>query len=105
MRSIFVVALFALSLSANAIELVCKGNSQQNVQQRAVYVDCANRKAVIDALGGAWQTLRRERIGGNTEDMCWKPYKRAEGIHPSISFDGIAQTFFAECNMALQYVK
>ena len=104
MRSIFVVALFALSLSANAIELVCKGNSQQNVQQRAVYVDCANRKAVIDALGGAWQTLRRERIGGNTEDVR-KPYKRAEGIHPSISFDSIAQTFFAECNMGLQYVR
>ena len=53
MRFAFVVALFTLPFSANAIELVCKGNSQQNAQQRAVYVDCASRKAVIDALGGA----------------------------------------------------
>ena len=48
--------------------------------------------------------LRKERIGGSTEDMCWKPYQRAIEMPPSISFAQVAPTFFVQCNMALQYV-
>lgn len=99
----FILALY--SISAQSVELVCKGNSAQNSSQRVVYVDCADRRAVIDALGAAWTVLRRQSIGGSAEDMCWNPYNRAKEMHPSISFDGIAQTFLMQCNMSLQYVK
>ncbi len=102
---IYIFIVFLISLDAWAIELVCKGDDRQNPQQRAIYVDCNNRKAVIDILGSAWTTLRRERIGGDTEDLCWRPYKEAKDLPPSIPFDGIAQTFFMQCNMALEYVK
>jgi hypothetical protein len=105
MKKFILFAIFFWLTSAHSIELVCKGDSQRNSQQRAVFVNCSDRKEVIDMLGSAWQTLRKEKIGGSTEDMCWDPYKRAKDMHPSISFNGIAQTFFAQCNMALQYVK
>jgi hypothetical protein len=98
------VTLFSLT-SAHSIELVCEGASPRDSRQRAVIVNCSDRKAVIEILGAAWQTLRKEQIGGSTEDMCWQPYTRAKDLHPSISFNGIAQTFFAQCNMALRYVK
>lgn len=104
-KLIFICFLLSLSFSVNAIELVCKGRQPQKSNQRAIYVDCSDRKAVIDSLGAAWSTLRKERIGGQTEDMCWKPYNRAKELHPSIQFNNIAPTFFMECNMALQYVK
>ncbi len=97
--------LLSLSFSANALELVCKGYQPRSGNQRPIYVDCSDRKAVIDTLGAAWSTLRKERIGGQTEDMCWRPYNRAKEMHPSIQFNNIAPTFFMECNMAMQYVK
>lgn len=106
MKKISVILfILTLSFSVQAIELVCKGSQQRSPNQRPIAVDCNDRKAVIDALGAAWSTLRKERIGGQTEDMCWKPFNRAKELHPSISFNGIAPTFFMECNMALQYVK
>ena len=106
MRKIFIV--FASLLFASnvfAVQLVCKGYQPQMQDQRPIYVDCTNRKAVIDALSSAWSTLRKQGIGGRTEDMCWDPYNRAKEMHPSIQFDNIAPTFFMQCNMALQYVK
>ena len=106
MKKILLAATLLGCMSAtHGVELVCKGYQPQGNQQRSIYIDCTNRKAVINALGGAWRTLRQERIGGTTEDMCWKPYRRAEELHPSIPFDNIAPTFFMECNMALQFVK
>jgi hypothetical protein len=68
-------------------------------------VDCNNRKEVIEYLESSWRLLRKERIGGQMEDMCWRPFQQAEAMHPSIPFNGIASTFFAQCNMALEYVK
>lgn len=100
-----IIFMISICSGAEAIELVCKGDERQSPQQRPIYVDCSSRKAVIDTLGAAWTTLRRERIGGSTEDMCWNPYKEAKELHPSIPMDGIAQTFFMQCNMALEYVK
>jgi hypothetical protein len=101
----FSALVFCTLTSAQAVELVCRGDSPRNPQQRAITVDCSDRKAVIDTLGAAWQTLRKQGIGGSTENMCWDPYQTAQEMHPSISFNGIAQTFFMQCNMALQYVK
>jgi hypothetical protein len=95
------ICIFCDSL---AVELVCKGEQQNDPSQKMVQVDCTNRKAVIDVLGSAWRTLRKEGIGGSTEDMCWRPFNRAKELHPSISMNGIASTFLAECNMALQYI-
>ncbi|MEO0048641.1 MAG: hypothetical protein RLZZ410_1600 [Pseudomonadota bacterium] len=97
--------LMTLCFSAQALELVCKGYQPRASNQRPIYVDCSDRKAVIDSLGAAWSTLHKERIGGQTEDMCWRPYNRAKEMHPSIQFNNIAPTFFMECNMAMQYVK
>ena len=107
MKNIIYPLLFSafITNSAGAVELVCKNNQPQNPSQRAVYVDCSDRKAVIDALGAAWSALRKQSIGGSTEDMCWNPYNRAKELHPSINFSGISQTFFMQCNMALQYTK
>lgn len=101
---IFLGMLVAVS-NAQAAQLVCKGQQPQMQNQKPIYVDCSNRKEVIDMLGAAWRELRKQSIGGSTEDLCWDPYKRAKEIHPSISFDGIAPTFFMQCNIALQYVK
>jgi hypothetical protein len=105
-KSLYAVFLTVLMMgNCFAVELVCKGRSPENPQQRIVLVDCSNRKAVIDMLGSAWSTLRKEGIGGNTEDLCWKPYQKAKQLHPSIEFDNIAPSFFMQCNMALKYVK
>lgn len=102
---IFILLLIFVFNDVKAIELVCKGDDRQNPQQRPIYVDCNSRRAVIDTLGAAWTTLRRERIGGETEDLCWRPYKEAKELHPSIPMEGIAQTFLMQCNMALEYIR
>ena len=99
------IFLYLFAFSANSIELVCKGQQQRDGNQRAIMVDCADRKEVIEYLESAWRLLRKERIGGQMEDMCWKPFQQAEKMHPSIPFSGIAPTFFAQCNMGLAYVK
>ena len=103
--AIFAIAVLIYAANAVAIELVCEGDGPRDAQQRPIVVDCTNRKAVVETLGAAWMKLREEAIGGVTENMCWDPYQRALSIHPSISMNGIAQTFFAQCNMALKYVK
>jgi hypothetical protein len=89
--------------SRAANELVCDGYSANS--ERAVFVDCSNRRAVIDILGKAWQTLRENQIEGDTEDLCWDPYQSAKELHPSIEVTHIAPTWFFQCNMALQYVQ
>ena len=98
-----VLIAFASPASAG-YELICKG-SQPTSANKPISVDCNDRKQVVDTLGAAWREVRANSIGGSTEDMCWKPYQRAKELHPSISMNGIAQTFFTQCNMALQYVK
>ena len=106
MKKLFIVfASIVLTSNVFAVQLVCQGQQPQMQNQKPLYVDCSNRKEVIDMLGAAWSELRKQSIGGRTEDMCWQPYQRAKEMHPSIQFDGIAQTFFMQCNQALQYVK
>ena len=85
-------------------ELVCKGQQQQS-QNKAIFVNCNDRQAVVESLKHGWMTLRAQGIGGSTEDLCWKPYNTAKDIHPSINMSNIAPTFFLQCNMALQYTK
>ncbi len=104
-RIIFLVCLLTVAFSSNAIELVCKGQQQRDGNQRAIMVDCTKRIEVIEYLQSAWRLLRKERIGGQLEDMCWKGFQQAEDMHPSIPFDNLAGTFFFQCNMGLAYVK
>ena len=105
-KLLYAVLLAVLTMGNSfAVELVCNGRRPENPQQRTIFVDCSNRKAVIDMLGSAWSTLRKQGIGGHTEDFCWKAYQKAKELHPSIEFDDIAPTFFMQCNMALEYVK
>ena len=106
MKNFFlIVMIIFLSKNVNSLELLCNGEKPRLQNQKQIFVNCSNRKEVIDILGWSWQKLRQQGIAGVTEDMCWKPYNRAKELHPSIPFDGIAQTFLKECNMALQYVK
>jgi len=104
LKSLFFLFCLSFALNANAgIELVCKGG-QARTDHRTVFVDCENRIEFIDMLGAAWRELRKNRIGGNMEDMCWKAYSQAKDMHPSISFSNISDSFLMRCNMGLAYV-
>jgi hypothetical protein len=100
-------AFFLYCAAANcfaAAELVCVGQ-QASYGRTSIEVDCSNRYAVVESLKQAWVTLRQNHIGGTLEDMCWDAFNDAKGIHPSISFVGITDSFFARCNMGLEYVQ
>jgi hypothetical protein len=106
MHKLLTFALW-LIISANSYagtELVCKGH-QPLSNNKAVYVNCSDRKEFVETLGVAWRTLRKNSIGGTTEDLCWEAYKDAKDMHPSISFDNISDSFLMRCNMGLAYVK
>lgn len=92
------------NLSFAGMELVCKGQ-QPHTNNKVIYVNCSNRKEFIENLGAAWQTLRKNYIGGTTEDLCWEAYRDAKDMHPSISFDNISDSFLMRCNMGLAYIK
>ena len=106
MKKFFLIVMIVfLFKNVNSLELLCSGEQSRLQNQKQIFVNCSNRKEVIDILGWGWQKLRQQGIAGVTEDMCYKPYIRAKELHPSISFDGVAQTFLMECNMGLQYLK
>ena len=104
-RGVLAASLVFVALSVNALELVCTGRQPQDAQQRPLYINCSDRKAVIDGLAAAWQTLHMENIGGGTEEMCWKPYQTALETHPSTRFDDISTIFFMQCNMGFRFIK
>ena len=87
-----------------AIELVCSGQEASYGKTRSE-VDCSTRFVVVESLKQAWLTLRQNNIGGSLEDMCWDAYNDAKDLHPSISFEGITDSFFIRCNMGLEYVE
>lgn len=106
MHKLLTFALW-LIISANSYagtELVCKGHQPQS-NNKPIYVNCSDRKDFVETLGAAWRTLRKNSIGGTTEDLCWEAYKDAKDMHPSISFDNISDSFLMRCNMGLAYVK
>ena len=86
------------------MEVVCKGHQPQS-NNKPIYVNCSDRKEFVETLGAAWRTLRKNSIGGTTEDLCWEAYRDAKDMHPSISFDNISESFLMRCNMGLAYVK
>ncbi len=99
----FASTVFPLTSNAG-LQLVCKGHPPER-HHTAVNVDCSNRKAFIDKLGSAWQTLRENAIGGSLDDMCWKAFNEAKGLHPSISFENVSDAFLARCNLGLAYIE
>ena len=103
---VYVIAslLVFISMPTGAIELVCRDRQPQDLRQRIVFVDCADRTGVIEALGSAWRTLRNENAGRSAEDKCLKSYNRASEIRTVIWFDDVALTLFLECNKALSKV-
>ena len=103
-RYILLIFLFFSTNSFAGVELVCKGRQPQS-NNRPVYVNCSDRKEFVETLGAAWRTLRKNYIGGITEDLCWEAYNDAKDIHPSISFNNISDSFLMRCNMGLAYVK
>lgn len=99
---------FVLTLSvtnAFAVQLVCKGQQSHMQNQRIIFVDCTSRVEVIDILEAAWGELRKQRIGGTMEDLCWKPYQKAIETPPFIPPQQIATNAFMSCNIALQHIK
>ena len=105
MKVMFIVSLLTFfSLPSCAIELVCRDRQPQDPRQRIVFVDCADRTGVIEALGSAWRTLRNENAGRSAEDKCLKSYNRASEVRAVIWFDDIAMTLFLDCNKALSKV-
>ncbi len=107
MKYLILLSFISTLLVSNAyagVELVCKGR-QPTSNNKVAYVNCSERKAFVDALSNAWQTLRQNSIGGSMEDMCWQAYQQAKDMHPSISFDNISDSFLMRCNMGLAYVK
>jgi len=104
LKSLFFLITVSVALNAHAgMELVCKGG-QARTNHQPVFVNCENRIEFIDMLGAAWKELRKNRIGGSMEDMCWKAYNQAKDMHPSISFSNISDSFLMRCNMGLAYV-
>lgn len=97
--------LMVLNTSVNALELVCKGSQQRRPQQHPIYVDCSSRKAVVDILRQAGNTVDSEGYSGAIGKLCWQSYKTAMEMHPQMDFRRVAPTLFAQCNAALQYVK
>jgi len=102
-----IIALLGLFFTASgfaAAELVCIGQ-QASYGRVSVEVDCSDRFAVVESLKQAWLALRQNNIGGGLEDSCWEAYNDAKDLHPSISFEGITDSFFIRCNMGLEYVE
>jgi len=103
----FLLGILLYFLTAScfaATELMCSGQ-QASYGTTSVEVDCSNRFAVVESLKQAWFTLRQNNIGGTLEDLCWDAFNDAKDLHPSISFEGITDSFFMRCNMGLEYVK
>ena len=91
--------------SVNALELVCNGSQQRRPQQHPIYVDCSSRKAVVNILKQAGNTVDAEGYSGAIGRLCWQSYKTATEMHPQMDFRRVAPTLFAQCNAALQYIK
>ena len=103
--AVITVAFFFATPVSAGYELVCDGRSPSS-SNTPITVDCSNRRAVVETLKKAWTTLRQQGIGGNMEIMCWNPYQQVKKLHPSIPLnDGIAETFFMQCNTALEYAE
>ena len=65
-KQIIFLVMLILTTTVQAAQLVCKGQQPQMQNQKTIYVDCSNRKEVIDMLGAAWRELRKQSIGGST---------------------------------------
>ena len=108
---IFLILFFSISVTGNAyaLELVCKGDQQRFEGQRPIYVDCSNKKQVIDMLGAGWRELQKKGAASHLADICWNAYSRAQetarDYHPSVSFEAPARAFLNQCNTALQHIK
>jgi hypothetical protein len=84
-------------------------NSKKWLRENVAIFFCLSntndRKEFVEALSHAWQTLRKNYIGGTAENLCWEAYNDAKDIHPTISFSNISDSFLMRCNMGLAYIK
>ena len=88
-----------------AAELHCATTAPRDPRQRAIVVDCSNAEDVAEKLLNAWQQLRDANLGLVFEDMCWRPYKQAQNIHPVIDPRDWSPGFLSRCNTALRYIR
>ncbi len=104
---------FALS-NANAASLVCKGDQKalywaKDFGQRAIEVDCSNRKKVEDSIKNAWLAVRTGinagKIRPHLEELCWKAFNDVKELNKLVPIDQVAPIHFSQCNMAFGQVE
>lgn len=64
-KLLIVFASMLLTSNVFAVQLVCKGQQPQMQNKNSIFVDCSNRKEVIDMLGAAWSELRKQAHSNN----------------------------------------
>lgn len=105
-RLALIFTSMCLVSSASAIELVCKGEKSKLPNQKIVFVDCKDRKDIIDMLEASWMEIRRRGFGKELEQRCFDPYQNAKKMNPNVSLEGsLVNQYFYFCNMALQHIK
>ena len=65
MKKFFLIVMIVfLFKNVNSLELLCSGEQSRLQNQKQIFVNCSNRKEVIDILGWGWQKLRQQGIAG-----------------------------------------
>ena len=96
--------LLMFSIQSHALELVCKGYQQEDVEQRKVVLDCNSREETLGFLAASFQLIREKAYPSYMEDMCWQPYKNIKEYPPQSFGSGMAQSFINQCNQVLKNI-
>lgn len=92
----------SISSSGRGVELLCEGAKPRNSDRKIIKIDCTDKNEVVDVLGDAWQSIRRQGASGRVEDLCWEPYQRIKEMDPRHTFSkNWIQPQLNICNLAL----
>lgn len=104
-KTLAILALTLMAVSAHAVELVCDGYRQRDPYQRKVVVDCGDRDEALAYLLAAFRLIREKQFPTYMEDMCWRPYNTIKEYPPQAYQEGMANSFFGQCNQALSQIE
>jgi hypothetical protein len=79
----FFVLLLACMSNAYAFELVCKGQSLRNGEQRPIYVNCDSKEDIVKFLGAATDFLSKKDAPFAQQQNCLNPYQQAKSMDQS----------------------
>ena len=103
-KTFLILVLTLAAVSAHSVELVCDGYRQRDPYQRKVVVDCDNRDEALAYLLAAFRLIREKQFPTYMEDMCWRPYNTIKEYPPQAYQEGMANSFFGQCNQALSQI-